>query len=254
MDGEGSGKLLHALADKCCSNFGTCRAGGTSSVNAQMLDEFETGLVKLLHGKCVEVVSIKRHIVELMSVPLVQGALRSAYKVDRLSGGPKERGEGAALSAAILPRIAGCDVDAAHLIHKAMRIDAETPMHAGFVAVKEAFESTYACMGITCADVGGLVLEGSTYYDGAAPCGPGVPTAAVPLAPEPTPVAAPAADAKVPAWATTIVIVIVSVLVVIVGAVGVYCWTKSRRYKHLTSGGSKQAFGGTVIGTSASQV
>eukprot|EP00965_Chrysotila_dentata_P153624 5077444-Pleurochrysis_carterae.AAC.1 len=38
-------------------------------------------------------------------------------------------------------------------------------------AVKAAFERNYECMGITCAEVGGLWdLSGSRYFPGATPC------------------------------------------------------------------------------------
>jgi len=157
-DGSGSGKLLHALADKRCANFGTCEpvSRGGSKVNTQILEQFKLGQAMLLQGKCVEAVPIKRRVVELMSVPLVQGALRYAYKVAKLSGGSKEKAEGAAFSAAVLPLVAACDADAAKLISGNMRIDVTTPMSSGFTAVKHAFESVYACLGITCEDIGGL--------------------------------------------------------------------------------------------------
>jgi len=65
-------------------------------VNTLILEQFKMGQAKLLSGKCVEAVPIKRRIVQLMSVPLVQGSLRYAYKVDKLSGGSKEKAEGEA--------------------------------------------------------------------------------------------------------------------------------------------------------------
>merc|ERR1711904_45096 len=52
-----------------------------------------------------------------------------------------------------------------------MNIDSASPMAAGFKAVKDAFESTYDCLGITCNDVGGLILSGMDYYEGAETCG-----------------------------------------------------------------------------------
>merc|ERR1719395_477423 len=105
-------------------------------------------------------------IVELMSVPLVQGSLRYAYKVAKLSGGSKEKAEGAAFSAAILPRVHGCNTTAAKTIADNMNMDSTSPMSAGFKSVKEAFESTYACLGITCEDVGGLSISDTEYYEG----------------------------------------------------------------------------------------
>merc|ERR1719265_2651041 len=171
VDGTPPGKLLHELADKRCKNFGSCVDGNTgmSKVNIAILEQFTFGKNKLLAGKCTEAIPIKKRIVALMSIPMVQGSLRYAYKVGKLSGEAKEKAEGAAFSAAILPRVAACNADHATIISDNMKMDAATPMGAGFAAVKQAFESNYACMGITCADIGGL-LEGSAYFEGAAPC------------------------------------------------------------------------------------
>ena len=104
----------------------------------------------------------------------MQGALRYAYKVAKkvfVATGSKEKAEGAAFSAAILPRIHLCDASAAKTIADNMNIDAAAPMAAGLAAVKSAFEKTYSCLGITCADVGGIIVSGTEYYEGAEPCG-----------------------------------------------------------------------------------
>jgi len=169
--GSDSGKLVYRLAEKRCKNFGTCTgAGGKSAVNTDIVAQSTLGKLALTGGRCVEVIPIKRRIVALMSVPLVQGALRYAYKVNKMAGGSKEIAEGAAFSAAILPLVAQCSASAAKLISDNMKIDATSPMKSGFAAVKKAFESTYACMHITCKDVGGLILTGSTYYPETSPC------------------------------------------------------------------------------------
>merc|ERR1712025_1093768 len=99
------------------------------------------------------------------------GSLRYAYKVANLQGGSKEKAEGAAFSAAILPRVHNCDADAAKIICDNMNIDSASPMGAGFEAVKAAFEKTYACLGINCAQIGGLIVSGTEYYEGFSPCG-----------------------------------------------------------------------------------
>merc|ERR1719161_1936042 len=180
VDGSGSGKMLHALADKRCKNFGTCMmvsgkgydtVEGGSAVNMQLFKEFTLGRDTLLGGRCDDTKAIKKRIVQLMSIPLVQGSLRYAYKVAKLEGGSKEKAEGAAFSAAILPLVHECDASAAKIISDNMNIDSASPMAAGFKAVKDAFESTYDCLGITCNDVGGLILSGMDYYEGAETCG-----------------------------------------------------------------------------------
>jgi hypothetical protein len=174
-DGSGSGKMCHNLADKRCSNFNTCTAAdGKSAVNEALLHEFKTGQAKLQQGKCGDIRPIITRIVELMSVPLVQGSLRYAYRVGELQGQGDSKlvAEGAAFSAAILPRVHACDASAAKVIADNMDIDSgSTPMSkGGFAAVKTAFVSTYKCLGITCVDVGGLIVSGTTYHEGAEPC------------------------------------------------------------------------------------
>jgi len=69
-----------------------------------------------------------------------------------------------------LPLVHACSTTAATTISNNLKIDTTTPMTDGFAAVKKAFESTYSCLGITCAQVGGLILTGSQYYEGMAPC------------------------------------------------------------------------------------
>merc|ERR1719388_216089 len=155
-DGSGSGKMIHALADKRCKNYATCSAAnGGSYVNEALFKLFTKGKVALQQGKCSEIGPLKKMIVELMSVPLVQGSLRYAYKVGVLGATTtqKEFAEGAAFSAAILPRVHACDASAAKVISDNMNMEIETSarMSAGFAAVKAAFESTYTCLGINCA-------------------------------------------------------------------------------------------------------
>merc|ERR1719191_1998235 len=170
-DGSGSGKMIHALADKRCKNYATCTAAnGGSYVNEALFSLFTKGKVALQQGNCTAIPPLKKSIVELMSVPLVQGSLRYAYKVANLQGGSKEKAEGAAFSAAILPRIHVCSADAAKIIADNMNMELTTHMSAGFAAVKAAFQSVAPCLGITCEDVGGLSISDTEYYEGAEPC------------------------------------------------------------------------------------
>lgn len=81
--GGDEGQMIYALADKRCANFGTCTGdddgsdtSGTSAVNAEIRDLFQEGVGKLQNGDCDEVEGIKDNIVDLMTVPLLQGVLR----------------------------------------------------------------------------------------------------------------------------------------------------------------------------------
>jgi len=172
-DGAGSGKLLHALADKRCTNFKTCgmdadSVEGLSQVNLKLFELFNQGKDFLLAGKCEEGKAPLKEITALMYTPLIQGTLRYAYKVDKQKGGEKEKAEGAIFAGSVLPRIHAADKKAAKIIYDNMKVGA---MSTDQAAVKKAFESVYDDLGITCEHVGGLYSTSDVgYYPGAEPC------------------------------------------------------------------------------------
>ena len=170
--GTNDGVLGYYMADKRGPKFGTCLSddglSGGSMVNKKIGTQLALGQHKLLTGECEAARPIVREIVAQMNVPLVQGTLRYAYKVDKLLGGDKEKAEGAVFMAAVVPRVHSCSTGDAAIIFNNMKLDATS---TDFAAVKGAFERNYACMNITCADVGGLWFGAqNTYYDGASPC------------------------------------------------------------------------------------
>jgi hypothetical protein len=183
--GKGDGKLSYRLAEKRCGNFKTCgdsmdQTTGTSYVNIELFKYLAQGNTKLLEGKCEDVRPILDNMTALMSIPLIQGTLRYAYKVGKQSGGATEKGEGAIFAAAIVPRVANCGAEDANTIMQHMQLGAAT---TDFEKVKTAFENNYACMKIDCKHVGGLWDADSNppkYFAGAEPCGGAVPTTASP--------------------------------------------------------------------------
>jgi len=170
----GKGAMIYNLADKRCSNFMTCGAGGdalsgTAKNNIDIFDQFALGQHKLLTGQCAAARANTERIVDLMTVPLIQGTLRYAYHVKFLSGAEKEKAEGAVFAAAVLPRLHHCSAAAATTVYNNMRIGLGNDID--YVGVKAAFEANYACLNITCVDIGGYYFGASNaYYDGAAPC------------------------------------------------------------------------------------
>ena len=113
------------------------------------------------HAACGSVRPLVDQIVSLMTVPLVQGALRYAYKNSQAGDGmatPKNAAEGATFSAAVLPLVHHwhCNTDNLKFGLFPDGVNA-TGSYSDFAAVKAAFEDVYACLGITCAQVGGLI-------------------------------------------------------------------------------------------------
>lgn len=185
-DGSGDGYMLHALADKRCANFGTCTAdddgvdySGFSAINAEALALFQEGQALLLGGDCSGTEDVKDKLVDLMTVPLVQGLLRYLYLADPSDGldgaGDKEAAELWAFSAAVLPRIDACDVDVAVTIRANTELGSPSaPSSEGYVLLKEKLQSVYSCLGISCAQVGGLRNGLSDMFvEGLEPCGDG---------------------------------------------------------------------------------
>lgn len=174
-DGSGSGKLAYALADKRCANFKTCgdmgdASTGTSKVNLEMFRLFDVGQKKILKGECASARDEKEAIETLMLVPLIQGTLRYAWKTQNESYSEKAEAEGTIFALSVVPVVAACDSGAAEII--ASNLVAGQQGTADFAAVKTAFESTYECMGVDPAMVGGLYDSATgSYMEGAAPAG-----------------------------------------------------------------------------------
>merc|ERR1740139_1750688 len=187
--GNGAGKLVYRLAEKRCANFGTCSTEfptkGTSQVNTELFKLFATGRDLLQQGRCSSVRPVVDAVVSLMTVPLVQGSLRYAYKVGNIvkDQTAKNAAECATFAAAVLPLVHACSTESSLTISNNLKFgaatfiassDADTSdftsgMLPDFPKVKAAFEDVYACLGITCDMVGGL-LDGDSPYAGAGAC------------------------------------------------------------------------------------
>lgn len=126
----------------------------------------------MLKGKCEEAREIKERIVSFMTVPLIQGSLRYAYKLPNNMEPDEEKGqaEGNVFTQAVLPLIHKCSPPDAKIIYDNMRIG--NPKNPDYEAVKAAYERTYDCLNITCDMVGGLAqpVTPHLYYEGAEPC------------------------------------------------------------------------------------
>merc|ERR1719460_2998469 len=194
--GNAAGKLVYRLAEKRCKNFGTCSGtGGTSGISQVNHELFKAGGLfpqgrDLLHeGRCSEVRPVVNQIVSIMTVPLVQGTLRYAWKTGQIGGvdnkptdqTAKNSAEGSTFAAAVLPLVHACDADAAKTVSDHMKFGAAvydkttgawaSGLKPETAAVKAALERTYSCLGITCAHVGGLLSgDGVTPEAGMGDC------------------------------------------------------------------------------------
>jgi len=175
-DGSGKGESMYALGDKRCPQFDTCVEGTRISINnALALSAWQRGIAALAAGDCFGALGEQYAIVSALTIPLVQGMLREAWEVDpeggaALADGRVEVAEGWAFTAAILPQLALCNRTAGGYVYRNMYLNAEPPVADGFSFVKQTAESLYSCLGITCAQVGGMLLADQTPIPGMEPC------------------------------------------------------------------------------------
>ncbi|GMI07554.1 hypothetical protein TrLO_g8260 [Triparma laevis f. longispina] len=159
-DGSGSGELLHMLGEKRADNYDYTNAehGKTAStVNADLVALYLAGEAHLVAGECGKALPIVDDIIAKMIVPVIQGAQRYAWKVGSgASATAKSRAEGWAFAKSILPMVAKCDATSAETIVANMDYFASEPMADGTEAVFEAWQKTFACLGVTCSDIGEL--------------------------------------------------------------------------------------------------
>jgi Low iron-inducible periplasmic protein len=174
VDGAGSGVVLYNLGDARCANFKTCgpsgdATSGTSKVNLDIFAAFNS-MRTALNGNCPGALAQKNIISKKIFIPIIQGALRYAYITDtQTSFTEAAETEGYTFSASVIPLIHSCNSVSANTIMTNMKLGQKNT--ASSVAVKAAFESNYLCLGITCADVGGLYsATTSSYSPGMAPC------------------------------------------------------------------------------------
>ena len=137
-------------------------------MNTELYKLFANGRDWLQQGRCSSVRPLVNQIVSLMTVPLVQGTLRYAYKVGNVASdqSAKNAAEGSTFAAAVLPMVHNCNAKSASIVAEHMKFGLAfgadglnpTPIASvpDFALVKSALEDTYACLGITCAHVGAL--------------------------------------------------------------------------------------------------
>ena len=118
-DKNTDGVLIFKLASKRCADFGTCTAAGVAKANLKHLALARNGRDKILAGECHTVVEEFDAIVDQMTVPLIQGMLKYAFKADPANSlgscetagdnCDKSWAEGWAFAAAVLPRLHYCN-------------------------------------------------------------------------------------------------------------------------------------------------
>lgn len=174
-DDYASSIMLDAEASHICRVFGTCNNDGVALVNHNIFKHFTLGQHFLANANCGDLIAEKGGIVRQMYVPLVQNLLQAAYALSTEADIRRDRTNGAFFGKTLQPVLQKCDPKVADLITENMFVGVqERPMISGFANFKRAIEKAYPCMGLTCQDIGGILLPKSPqsgYVKGAEPCG-----------------------------------------------------------------------------------
>jgi hypothetical protein len=175
-DGSGSGKLQYTLAEKRCSDFGTCDhadedAAYVSTVNEKVFELFEMGRDYQYDFQCTSMETTKESLVQQLTIPLLQGTLKYLYYAD-ITESEKTRAELWAFAAALLPMLDTYSASVATVLRTNSEITNTDVVSSGYAEVKYQLETLYTDLGVTCADVGGLVSSSYStgFYPGMDPC------------------------------------------------------------------------------------
>jgi hypothetical protein len=170
-----TGVLLFNQARQRCRGFRTCGAAadsitGNAKVNIDVFSKLNEMKANLLSGNCIAARLSKEAIVRTILIIFIQGSLRYAnIQSGPIPGSPKAEAEGIMYASALLPFVAKCNSTAATYVFDELKPN--TNYTANFAGIKSAYESTYLCLGIKCADVGGLINTTTNgYLPGRDPC------------------------------------------------------------------------------------
>lgn len=169
---EDDGYFLYNLIETECKNFGSCSNWDSMApLNKEILGLMDSARKQLSITACPSVQTQTRRIVELLTIPLIQGILRNAYALDlneNVQGWTQ--GQTAAYAAAVAPLLNDCSAGNAFVIIDDLA--AGKAPGASFEVIKETLERSYSCLRLTCEDIDGLrAVNSNAYEKGAEPCG-----------------------------------------------------------------------------------
>lgn len=170
-DALDGGYFLYSLAQIQCRIFGTCQSKDDESpINTEIVQIFAQGKKLIQAGDCSQTGTYVERIQALLKVPLLQASLRSMYSMDLEDDvRPNIQGEASVFAAAVAPLVSMCSAGSAEPIFRDMS-PGNGPM-GSFEVMKSALERNYDCLGVSCADVGGIItLEGDGYLKRAQAC------------------------------------------------------------------------------------
>ena len=159
--GATKGKLMFGLSQSRCKDFVTCGDGastsGLATSNKKVFAKFDEFKAAIKASNCGALKGLTKEITDAGYTAIIQGTLKYGSVVGKGGASAKYKAEAATFAMAILPRVNTCSAASAKTIYDNLMIGAAS---TDFAAVQAALEANYACMGVTCADVGAYTKDG----------------------------------------------------------------------------------------------
>jgi len=173
LDEPLGGYFLYRLAQQQAEIFGTTPHGQEAPLNAEMMDKFVQGkqMIQDCRTSTTELRTLVDRMLALLRVPVLQGALRQMYAFDEEGERrPVSQGEAAVFGLTAAGIVALCSEGFAQVVWDDLRYGKQA--QGSYTVVKGAMERHYECLGISCADMGGIITSrGDSYVPRAEACG-----------------------------------------------------------------------------------
>lgn len=138
-------------------------------INAEIMELLAAGSHAAYSGDVRRMKYYKRRISALMTVPMVQGTLRYAWRMSSSgneSSCDRDVAEGATLALQALPKLWACSQSGYDAIGPMLQTGGAfagtgSVNPPDYVKIKLVFECNYRCLGISCEDVGSLYIGDS---------------------------------------------------------------------------------------------
>jgi len=180
LDPDDTGSLYYHMAAKLGQEFGYVDREGRAMINEQVYSWFKFGRDALIEEDCDKTADFSyKEMVRLMRVPWIQGVLKAAFirsSSDKQFDDQvrdEERGRGEAFMAALMPDLNRCSKEAASIVYNSLKTTKKTlGQTPDYMAIRDALEDQYECLGVTCEQVGGFLNpKDGEYFKNTHPCG-----------------------------------------------------------------------------------
>jgi len=151
------GMLMFDLANKRCSQFGTCNEDGRAEILSEIMAAFDGGRDAAVAMNCENVRLSAARLAHVLMVPVLQSVLHYAIKIKNLDqqSGSKDLAEGEVYALSVLPLIAEYNWESQREIEVSMIMkDGKKPVERGPQAVADAIGVVASKFGVTCSHIG----------------------------------------------------------------------------------------------------